>query len=141
MPETSEAVPQAPADLDQRDSLDELDDDIDDDIEDQSDDDSVQQEPITPHVMEDAEHHASFTVRHGLQGVDPGITKRLVQAGMIVVVGAALVTLRRLLRRKPKLCIDNAWAWTTEEQPGPRNRVDLARPLLGYSIAVAEKCE
>lgn len=139
MSETGDAVPQAPAVLDQRTSLDDVENELDDDIDRLSDDDFQQQEQTTPHVRADAENRASFTVRHGLQHVDPGITKRLVQAGIVVVVGAALVTLRRLLRRKPKLCTDNAWAWTTGQQATPPDRMDLTRPLLGYSIAVAEK--
>lgn len=141
MSETSDAVPQALADLDQREKdVRDFENEFDDDIDGRSEDDFEQQERTTLQVREDAANRASFTVRHGLQDVDPGISKKLVQAGIVVAIGAALVTLRRLFRRKPKLCIDDAWAWTTGQRPAPPDRMDLSRPLLGYSIGVAEKC-
>lgn len=130
-----------PTGPDQPEDLSESDENNDLDMERESEDEPTDGKPASSHVREGAEHHASFTVRHGLQEIDPGTTSRLLQAGIAaVVVGAAFLTLRRLFRRKPRLCIDNAWAWTTGQEAAPQDRMDLTRPLLGFSIGVAEKC-
>eukprot|EP00892_Ulva_mutabilis_P011106 jgi/Ulvmu1/8368/UM042_0074.1 len=130
--------PPATADLDEPDKFEDIDVDVENEVDGELEDDYEREGDSPLHAIDDAEHHASFTVRHGLQGVDPGITSKLVQAGAIVVAGAALWTLRRLLRRGERLNSENAWAWTTGEVPGPQDQKDLTRPLRGYSIAVAE---
>lgn len=128
------------ADLDRLENYENVEDDLDEESNSQSDEDFTDEENNGLHAIEDAEHHASFAVRHGFQAVDPGLSKTIAKAGVVIVVGAALWGLRRLLRRGERLSSDKAWAWTTGEQPGPQGQMDLTRPLLGYSMAVAEKC-
>jgi hypothetical protein len=85
------------------------------------------------------EDHASFTFRHGLQDADPKVVATLLKVGIVAFGGALLWAVHRW-RRKPRVNAEAAWSWQTGERIPSVSMGDLARPLLGVSIVVAEKC-
>jgi hypothetical protein len=79
---------------------------------------------------------ASFSVSNPLQGVPPAT----VIAVAVVAFGVAILRWVRKRRRKSKSKTSLAWAWRTKDEVPSGRAADLSRPLLGCSLAVAEKC-
>ena len=82
---------------------------------------------------------ASFSVANPLQGVPPAtaISVSVLAVGALLVRWLAKVHKRKAGKRARRA---SAWAWQSEELPQERDaKADLSTPLLGTSLAVAQK--
>jgi hypothetical protein len=102
-------------------------------------DSSVPNTPLKRLSTGGANDHATFSLRHGLQDVDPASVTTLAKVGIFVAAAAAVWAVRRLFLRE-RMDVANSWAWSSGETMSRTDQIDLSKPLMGTSFAVAEKC-
>lgn len=109
-----------------------------DQIAQDSGDEALEERPLARLPSASAEY-ATFSVRHGLQDADPNLLGLVVKVGLLAVTAGAVWGVRKLLRRQ-RLNVANAWAWTAPAPASNTDHLDLAKPLNGTLLVVAEKC-
>lgn len=106
---------------------------------DKNDDEAPNESPLARLNSGTGEEYATFSLRHGLQDADPNVLRALMKVGIFICAGGAVLAFRRLLRRD-RLDVANAWAWSADEAVPVTDQLDLAKPLMGTTLVIGEKC-
>jgi hypothetical protein len=109
------------------------------DVSDQDAGDEAQESPFSRLDSGSADvTYANFSLRHGLQDADPNLLGALAKVGLCLVAGGAVLAIRKVIKRE-RLDVTNAWRWSSEDAVPVTDQLNIAKPLIGISLVVAEK--